>query len=217
MMEWVNCIWCRSALAKLGNSKEFHQFGSRRDASIRSIPALFINNPVNAILGPLLGPKKLCWTYFQDESIPYAVAANFQARLFLSHIITSLGDFDAPLLNMDKQFVRHRSPATKARIRNVVASLQILQPPPGASQFFTRVSLRWQWLRLSGRGVSLSTSSVSLTAPPPYQLTVWRHITLFHSAHLKGRLSLLERPLNDFFAFNTHCGISHQCLTVPCK
>ena len=55
MMERFNCIWCRAAFAKLGSSEEFElEFGSR-DASTTRIPPLFINNPVAAILGPLLG------------------------------------------------------------------------------------------------------------------------------------------------------------------
>ena len=80
--------------------------------------------------------------------------------------------FWCPLVNKDKQFVWHRSPATKPSKAGPRASLQILQPPPAASQFFTRPSLRWQWLRLSGRGVSQQAASLNRPSPPPTDSSV---------------------------------------------
>ena len=156
------------------------------------IPPLFINNPVTAISGPLLGPKKLCWPYFQEESMWCGLIDLFhihhcqrQARSFLSHITKTLGKTIQILMSLGdhRQALRLTSFASNnghpQRLPNVVAASLSLSPTATGITIFHSAQPQVAMAPSQRPWRLLPSPSVSLTASHSHQLNVlwWQHHT----------------------------------------
>ena len=143
--------------AKLGNSKEFHQFRSW----CRAYPPLFINNPVNAIFGLLLGPKNFCCrAYIQRE-----VCVRRVIQSICKEVKKSTNLFAAPVSGDSWTIQLDLEPVDNPSFASLKAGTLVSQPTAtqgatGISQFFNAALLRWR--------SRLPTASQVPTDPPEW-------------------------------------------------
>ena len=118
--------------AKLGNSKEFHQFRSR----CRAYPPLFINNPVNAIFGLLLEPKNFCCrAYIQQE-----VCVRRMIQMICKEVKKSTNLFAAPVSGDSRTIQLDLEPVDNPSFASLKAGTLVSQRPltaPRASHNFS--------------------------------------------------------------------------------
>ena len=121
--------------AKLGNSKEFHQFRSR----CRAYPPLFINNPVNAIFGPLLGPKNFCCrAYIQQVCVRRMIQSICKEVKKSTNLFAAPVSGDCWTIQLDLEPVDNPSFASlKAR---TLVSQRPLRAPRASHNFSTPLS-----------------------------------------------------------------------------
>ena len=191
----------QASSAKLGNSEEFHQFGSQCRRAY----------PLSSSITWSLPYWDLYWgpqNYFQEESMCGLIDSfhmqhcQCQARSSLSDIIQSLGQTIQILVIMDKQFACHRFPATKASTASPKrCCVPLVQPPATGITIFHSASGGNGSVSAAVASFSLNkrlSNRPSLPPSPSHQLTVrWQH----HTFSLTP-----PQPLTALL----HCWITHQ-------